>query len=543
MAADRGALSGAVEAVSPSARIERNWNSLLYLNLYRFMVATVLLWGSLLAPRWRMFGQDNPALFLVCALGYELLALLSMATITRRWPRFFWQLNFQIAGDILAITVMLAVSGGVRSGLGLLLIVSLASSALVTEGRMVMFYSALATSGILVSQAFSLWSGERGITDIGQAGLLGLVFFATAVVAWVLVDRSRMNEELAAARAIDLHNMAQINQLVIDDMQDGVVVLDGEGRVRQANQRAIELIGSVTDVRSGQPLALEQCVPLLSEYLEQWRRSQPLVFPVVALGGQGGLYQPRFIAVTNRRAMGAVLVLEDMTRAQEQAQQIKLAALGRLTANIAHEIRNPLAAITHASELMREMCDDAALDRLVQIMLNNGRRINDLINDVMALNRRDRMQVEQIELNRFMLEFVDEFRHTQQLADEVFDVQIPDSLLICFDRQHLRQVVTNLCLNAVRHGSRQAGSITIRAESVRSQMMLHIVDDGPGVAAEILPRLFEPFFTTESSGTGLGLYISRELCQANGASLEYVSAPTGGHFLITIQEGACQNEP
>ena len=531
------------EAAVQPVRDGHNWNSLLYLDFYRLAMATFLLSQSLFGARWRMFGRFDPHFYLATVTGYELLALLWVATILRRWPRFGLQLNIQIVSDILAICLMLSVSGGVRSGLGLLLIVSLASIALVAEGRMVMFYAALATSGVLISQTVALWRNEQvGLTDVSQAGLLGLAFFATALVVWVLVDRSRMNERLAAARAVDLHNMAQINQLVIEDMQDGVVVLDGEGRVRQANQRALALLGGVNAAAGGDALpALGECMPLLSDYLAQWRRNQQVQFPVIPLGENGRQYQPRFIAVTNRRAMGAVLVLEDMSRVQEQAQQIKLAALGRLTANIAHEIRNPLAAVTHAAELMGEMCEQDGMQRLQRIVLNNSQRINALVSDVMALNRRDRIQPEAIELDHFVREFVDEFRHAQQMADECFDLQLEPAVQMCFDRQHLRQILTNLCLNAARHGSGQAGSIVIRVGSVEGRIWLEVLDDGPGVAPAALPRLFEPFFTTESSGTGLGLYISRELCEANRASLEYVGGGPGGHFRIQGQEGACQN--
>ncbi len=517
-------------------RVERNWILLFYLNLYRFVLATVLLLSNLLDPRWRPFGQFQPEAFLLATTVLISLSVVSMAAVRRRWPSFDTQIDLQVVADILLMSVMLATSGGERSGLGLLMMVSLVSSALVSHGRTVMFYAALATMSVLIVQTLIIWHDNGGSTDMGQAGLLGMAFFVMAGVAYVLAERNRRSEALAATRAADLQNMAQINQLVIDDMQDGVIVLDGEGGIRQVNRQAHKLLGEHEANR-----ALAQRIPLLAHYLEQWRENHNQEFPVIALGERNEQYQPRFIPVTNRRVMGAVLLLKDMSRIHEEAQQIKLAALGRLTANIAHEIRNPLAAISHASELMSELVCPGQ-ERLLEIVLHNTERINHLIQDVMALNRRDRMQVQSIELATFLAEFIDEFVRVQHLAESCIQWRCPNTVRLCFDREHLRQVFTNLSLNAVRHSQQRAGSVQIHVESLRGVTTIHFFDDGPGVTPDHLLRLFEPFFTTESAGTGLGLYISRELCQANGASLDYVAGASGGHFRIMSQEEICQDK-
>lgn len=519
---------------------QRNWNTLLLLNVYRLFVAIGLLLLNRVESRWQPFASTDADWFLFYSAIYLLLALLFMVTIRWHWPRFIVQLNVQISSDILLITWMMTISGGVRSGLGLLLLVSLASSALVTGGRMVMFYSALAVTAVLISQLLGIWHNGLPMTDTGQAGLLGIAFFATALVSWVLVDRNRMNESLAAVRARDLQSMSEINQLVIDDMQDGVIVLDGEAQIRQANRRALKWLGGQLRTSQNTPLQLAQQWPELADYLEQWRRNPSRKFSSVALGDRGEHYLPRFIAVSNRRAMGAVLVLEDLTRIREEAQQIKLAAMGRLTANIAHEIRNPLAAISQACELMLES-ESSAQPRLLNIAINNIQRINTLINDVMSLNRRDRIQLTRIRLDFFVREWLDEFRHAQHLSDEVFDLILHPNSEIYFDPDHLRQILTNLALNAVRYCCQQPGSITIRVEILNQCTEIHVVDDGAGVNNEAALHLFEPFFTTAPTGTGLGLYISRELCQANKASLEYVAGEACGHFVITCQDITSQD--
>lgn len=522
-----------------SGRTERSWKSLHYLNLYRLVVAGVFLLMSLLAHDNQIFGQENPVIFYFYSLIYMGLAALAVGTISLRQPRFEVQLGVQVIGDIVMIILMMAASGGVRSGLGLLLIVSLASSGLVANGRLVMFHAALAATGVLIVQTVGVLEEHHSVSDYGQAGLLGLVFFVTAGIAHIFAKRNRMSEALAAERAVDIQNMAQINQLVIDDMQDGVVVLDGDGKIRQANQQAQRLLGGSELSANQAGSMLYRAVPVLSEYLDRWRKNPQAQFPVITLG-QGEQYLPRFIAVTNKRVMGAVLVLEDMTRINEQAQQIKLAALGRLTANIAHEIRNPLAAISHAAEILQEDNPaDSSQQRLLEIITKNTQRINHLVTDVMSLNRRDRTHSERIVLAEFLSDFVEEFGYSQALENRLIRLDFAADPVINFDRGHLRQVLTNLCLNALRHGQSLPGSLHIGVESAKGMVEIHIRDDGAGVATEHIARLFEPFFTTASSGTGLGLYISKELCHANAASLEYIQAVKGGHFRVTCQEVRC----
>ncbi|BBP01531.1 sensor histidine kinase [Sulfuriferula nivalis] len=520
-------------------RIARSWKSLHYLNLYRLIVAGVFLLSSILDSGQPMFGQTSTLVFTVYSGVYLAFAVLFAVIITLRRPAFNVQLNLQIVVDIVIILLMMAASGGVRSGLGLLLVVSIASSGLVAQGRIVMFHAALAAFGVLVIQTLNVLNAQQSVGEYAQAGLLGIVFFATAAVANVLSQRILASEELAKARAVDLENMAQINQLVIDDMQDGVVVLDSEGRIRQTNHRALSLLRHADAGSMGSGTGVLLTIPVLAEFLEAWRKNPWAEFPPIKLGSEGGYYLPRFIAVTDKRVMGAVLVLEDMTRTNEQAQQIKLAALGRLTANIAHEIRNPLAAISHATEILREDSQaDKSQQRLLEIVLKNSQRINHLVTDVMALNRRDRAQLERINLNDFVTRLVDEFVHDQALSPALFHLYFIENAEICFDHAHLWQVMTNLILNAVRHSRKQAGSVRISILQVKNGVAIHVQDDGSGVSEANQVRLFEPFFTTESSGTGLGLYISKELCLANHANLDYVSGD-GGHFRISCLEARC----
>jgi two-component system sensor histidine kinase PilS (NtrC family) len=251
----------------------------------------------------------------------------------------------------------------------------------------------------------------------------------------------------------------------------------------------------------------------------------------------GRLVRARFVSAGVAGGAFSLVFLEDLSKLQEQAQQLKLAALGRLTASIAHEIRNPLSAITHAGDLLHEEQRSPQKERMVQIIRDNARRLERMVHDVLELSRRDRVQPEPIRVRQYLLTFIEEFaRNEGQIPGESFSVEAADDVTVEFDRAHLNQVLWNLLHNAWRHCRRLAGSVRISASRRANRVELHVIDDGDGVPKALQAQLFEPFFTTFASGTGLGLYIARELCAANGASLDYLDRGSGANFRILWQE-------
>jgi two-component system sensor histidine kinase PilS (NtrC family) len=330
--------------------------------------------------------------------------------------------------------------------------------------------------------------------------------------------------------------MEQVNQLVIRDMLDGVLVVDERGMIRQFNARAERLLGLAPAGRGD--IALADCAPALAAQYERWRGGA---------GPDGGAGVPysssesaRFVPVDQERRLGAVIFIEDQTRVQAQARQLKLAALGRLTANIAHEIRNPLGAISHAAQLLQEepgVNDTAA--RLITIINENSRRLDRMVNDVLRLNRGERAHRERFNLPDFLAAFVEDFTQVEKIERDVFRLELGAEPDVLFDRSHLNQVMWNLSRNALRHCRRAGASIVVRVGLARAggTVKLDVIDDGPGVAAEARPQLFEPFFTTAAGGTGLGLYIAREVCEANGATLDYVETARGAQFTVLCRAG------
>jgi two-component system sensor histidine kinase PilS (NtrC family) len=267
-------------------------------------------------------------------------------------------------------------------------------------------------------------------------------------------------------------------------------------------------------------------------------------FDVFQADASGRQLRARFVPVGGDARQGVVIFLEDMGKIQAQAQQFKLAALGRLTAGVAHEIRNPLSAISYANELLLE--EDAwppTQHRLLEIIRDNTRRLEKMVQEVLQLNRRDRAQKEPVALAEFAVRFVEDFCQIEKVDAAVFALDIPAGLPpACFDRGHLNQVLWNLCRNAVRHCRRQAGSVRLEARPAAREgyaLELRVADDGPGVDEAARARLFEPFFTTSSQGTGLGLYVAREIGEANDAALEYDGERTGGCFRLLMRGEPC----
>jgi len=251
----------------------------------------------------------------------------------------------------------------------------------------------------------------------------------------------------------------------------------------------------------------------------------------------------RFRSVSKEQNVGVVIFLEDLSRIQRQAQQMKLASLGRLTANIAHEIRNPLSAINHAAELLIEdTSEKSSAMRLLQIIHDNTQRLDRMVQDVLRLNRRDRALRETFGVVDYLRTFVGQFAEIEKVPDGVIAIEAEIEPVVTFDRSHLNQIMWNLCRNALRYCLREQGSITlgVRAAARAGNVELSVKDDGPGVAEALRGNLFEPFFTTASSGTGLGLYIAREICEANGARLEYVERASGGAQFGVLFKGALQ---
>ena len=530
---------GASVAETQSAIAAEDWKLLRYLGFYRLVIAGMAAAYALTGERISPFGETFPDLFMVTALLYAGVALGSIETLRRRWPDFETQATFQSFIDVTCITLLMHASGGLDSGLGLILLISIVASSLLLSTRMTIFYASIATIAVLLEHNWQgLTAGEWPTEGHTQAGMLGIALFASAVLAHTLARRLRATQDLAKRRGVDLANLAQINDLIIQRMQAGVMVCDQVGHVHMMNKTAHTFMG-VPETQGKKPLLTDISANLATQ-LFQWlgKSSAQRGFQLITTRA-GYTLLPRFILIGDAKTSGVLIFLEDTSILKQQAQQLKMAALARLTASIAHEIRNPLGAIIHAGQLLVESPTQSGEEqRLVRIIQDQSRRMNVIIENVMQLSRRDHVNPVRLNLNEWLPDFVRQFIQASDHPPELFTVVVAGNPVACVDSDQLGQVVGNLAQNALRHSPPYSGQPLVSLKSGvdnDTRPFLDVIDWGSGIPAEIVENIFDPFFTTTPKGTGLGLYIARELCEGNGARLDYHPGDgIGCRFRITF---------
>jgi two-component system sensor histidine kinase PilS (NtrC family) len=503
------------------------------MNVFRLVLSLTFIGLHLFMRENSWWGKNTLSIFLTLSIAYFIFSFFAIVISTLKIAKHRFVLPVQVLLDIIFITLLMYAAGGIQSGLGILLIVTVVSGSLVSSGRLAMFYASIASIGLLLEQSYRFSAEDLASGSYTPAVILSVSSFATAWLAHSLAKRALDSEALASSRGIDLENLAQVNALITQEMQDGVLVINEQLNIRHYNLQAESLL-SLSKNRTG-ILSVKEDVPEIAAAFNQWAHSTASNNSVVNFGNRE--LHLRFMPINPQRSKGAVVFIQDLSQLQAKSQQTKLAALGRLTANIAHEIRNPLSAISHANQLLQEDENSAGTTRILQIVEDNISRIDQIIKDVLELNRRDRTQQVKIELSAFLKEFYAQFCAVENITPMQFLLEpMLYKQIITFDQRHLTQILWNLCKNGWQHSQKQVGSVSLGCVKVgETGVNIYVTDDGSGVAKEDRQRLFEPFFTTKSTGNGLGLYISRELAEANGANLKYEARPQGSVFIIQLK--------
>ena len=579
------------------------WTSLRYFCVTRLVIAAVLLGASLSGGERLSLGMQDPPLFARTAAVYAVLAATFGYLAATRQRHFYLQLAAQLFVDVIGLTILMSASGGTKSGLALLMLLPIAGSAILSPASLALGFAAICSLAILLESVWRELRYEDTSSSLLLAGLFGIASFAIAIVMNRLAARLIVQERIARQRGYDLRAQIEINRLVVADMQDGVLILAADGTPRAANAAALRMLhlddarALVLDGWRGHPGGTA-----ISRQFVAWRSSGGTIGesfdltshwpgtgeesgdPEAARGavdvdlndtgtedGSGRRLRVRFVAPEgDALASGRYVVfLEDLLRVEQRAQQLKLAAMGRLTASIAHEIRNPLAAIVHAGALLEEETSDqlglqfgardmVGAQRMVSIVRENAQRLNRIVEEILQLSRRGPVNVDVIPLDPWLNRLIEEFCRTQGCARSLIELSLRGNPVIHFNGEHLRQVLVNLLSNAVRYATGREGSVAIRVNVLVNPRLTHstalsldasgtdrmdraddagtlmgerielaVQDDGPGIDRATRANLFEPFFTTHHRGTGLGLYLARELCLANDATLDY-STNAGG---------------
>lgn len=517
---------------TPTRDDKNIWRSLHFLNLYRIVLAGIFVTSIFIEDNLPVLGSLDPVGFAITSYMYMTIGVLGSFAIHWRWPNFEVLVLFLTMVDVTSLTIIMHTSGGIETGMGMLIVVAIAGNSLLTNGKAATLFAALAALAILTDQVVS--SINQSITpNYTQAGFLGAAVFATALLSHVLSRRLRETEQLAEQRGVDLANMAELNDHVIKRLYSGVVVVDSDDRIRLMNQSAWQLLGfPVIDNAYNKSLA--SISGELQQQLQDWKNNRLNDSKIFRANGSNIEVLPNFTSLGAQDASATLIFLEDTARMAQQAQQMKLASLGRLTASIAHEIRNPIGAISHADQLLAESTNlDDADKRLTEIIHSHTERVNGIIENVLQLSRRGNTVPELITLKGWLDKFVGEFILSQNIDADVIAVNIsPADLTVYFDPTQLHQIVWNLGHNGLRFSAQYTGNpkLELRGGLLNSSYRpyLEVRDHGPGINPDTAQQIFEPFFTTDSKGSGLGLYIARELCELNKASIRYLTLPAGG---------------
>jgi len=509
---------------------DQAWGTLKVFHVYQLVLsgAFFILFISHMGPS--LLGKTNGALFYYASTSYFFITLFSTLFIRKKFLPFNPQAQLRVIFDIIMLGLLMHASGGITSGLGILLAVSVASGGLISGGQCSLAFASIATFFILGEQVYADKTDAFITTAYTYAGVLSASFFTIAALALVLTKRVEASETIALQRGQDITNLQQLNHHLIQHLQSGIIVIDQDFKLRLSNTAAETLLNT--------PLTLDSPLSTIStefwQLFNQWLQKPSEHSPCLTDTNNHTRLQLHFNQLQNTDKATYTIFIEDLSPIDQQIQQGKLASLGQLTASIAHEIRNPLGAISHAEQLLSESESiDNEDKRLLEIIHNHSNRVNGIVNDILQLSKSEQILLEEVPLEQWLEKFSQDFKEQFGLPASPITIKFETPITnINFDRNHLKQIIDNLCSNALKHGQLNLSKPTIRIkiskQSASRRVSISICDNGRGIDDTLSKKIFEPFYTSSKTGTGLGLYISSQLAQLNGANLNYSQNPSGG---------------
>lgn len=497
---------------------------------FRIILAVVLFIISLVDLQIGLNGNYESYEFIASVGVYFLLATSAqLFTLAKAHIPSKFSLFFAIVIDVAFCLACLHFAGGFSTGLAILLLSPITIAGIFFYGVFAYFIAAISSLGILLHIAWSAMLSPEQVKYFVPAGLLGGLFFAASLVAQLVAKSIRKTELLVDEKQGLAQNLAMTNQLILQKMQTGIIVLSPQQTISNFNESAKSLLET--------PLIEGGLLPSnLQEALQQWLNQPNYKTPIIQQKNGFPSLKISFSTIQPEQAHSdIILFLENQSELTQQAQHIKLASLGRLSASIAHEIRNPLSTINHASQLLSESEHlETADKRLLQMIENQVQRLNSIITNVLNISRRTPANIEKINLRSLTLRIIQQLEQAKNITID-YQLEVDESILVPFDEGQLQQVLNNLIDNAITHSDKnqQGYSVSFFADSKDDKVQLQVRDNGLGIKPEDVDKIFEPFYTTHTQGTGLGLYICRELCEMNQAMLDYLYDANGqGYFQI-----------
>lgn len=494
---------------------------------YRFLLSVLLLGMYLSGFAAGILGSVSSNNFLITSVSFVALTLLGLVWLIKQdFQGESYLLFFYLMIDIVALNLLMLTSGGLSSGIGLLLLVSIATASLIFTGQLAILLAAIASILILAGTILAVVFLDAKNTTFFPTGLLGSVLFFTALLFRSLNRRLQESQRLAIREADQAAHLQKLNELIVNRMRTGIVLVDTNAEIKLINNAAVELLGSH---KPGAPLArgisLSSINGVFKQY-ENWKAYPWQRCPPLPIANKNTEVQCNFAHLNEAGEQHTIIFIEDTRSTVQNAQQLKLASLGRLAGSIAHEIRNPLGAISHAAQMLAEQGETAAAIRpLTDIISRHSERVNMIVESILQLSRQQAPDFQKLQLGSWLKRFAEEYGNAQSTPGTIVINEQDKNLQVLFDPVHLNQIITNLVENAQRYSEAETGlswaQLNIHTDQVTGLPCLDIHDNGPGVEEKYQQQIFEPFFTTSTTGTGLGLYLARERCEFNYATLTY----------------------
>jgi two-component system sensor histidine kinase PilS (NtrC family) len=499
---------------------------------YRFVLASLLLTFSIAGINNDIFGSSDPYLFYSTAVIYVGLTFFTLFVLASKKSRPPVATIFiVILCDIVAISLFMYSSGGIKSGLEFLLIVCVAAGSIFVTGQLALLLAAIASLCAMLTSLIGIIGQQESSNSLFQAGMIGALLFLTALIFQFLAKRITAEQQKSCQEIQFSEQLKKLNEHIIRRMRTGIIVVNKHDIITLINSSAVQLLSTHNLTESLSLGTHLKEVERLYEQLTRWTLN-PGVRPKPFKENNIEI-QANFIELDQENDEQILIFLEDTSSLTQHAQQIKQASLGRLTANIAHEIRNPIGAISHAAQILQEEPDlTNQQTRLVDIIKKQSDRVNELIENIMQMSRQSTPRFKTIKLYDWLNNFSNEFMES---TDKKISLKIdgPQQVTGTFDPSQLTQLIINLVDNAIRHSHENTGNysaeLIIGINKNNGHPYLDIIDFGRGVPEQNIHKIFEPFFTTSHTGSGLGLYICRELCTFNFATLDYLSIKNGQH--------------
>lgn len=500
--------------------VEQAWSLLKVFFIYRFIIASLFVIILYSHFDFSLLKSKDTRLFYFTSQSYLIFVVFSGLCIFKRLFGYTAQAQIAIFSDIVFITLLMHASGGINSGIGILLVISIASGGVLIGGYCAIFFAALASISIIAQQVYSYQGGSGNATSFTYAGILGATFFTIAYLSYILAKRTEQSDIIASQQQQTISNLEELNQYIIQHLQSGIIISSTDEQIKMCNEASLKICNKSEGV--DEVNTLSDISAQLSHHFKNWVKDDNQNVALINTSKQSDIHS-RFSLLNTRLETFHMIILEDLSLYNQRLQQNKLASLGCLTASIAHEIRNPLGAISHAGQLLSEAPNLSSQDqRLTEIIQSHCQRVNKIIEDILQLSRRQPSKRKKILINQWINSYLQNFIETYSCDLDCFEIKSKtDDLWVHIDEGHLKQILDNLCSNALKYGSSTKNLIILDYCQAEKSPSISIVDNGSEIDPEVSEHFFEPFFTTSPTGTGLGLYISKELAELNQAKLSY----------------------